>query len=255
MNKSADNPARVRVLRSPARLVALSSVMCALLLVVQFVLSFVPGAELVTVLFLSFCVFFGWRAGMLTATAFSLLRCFLFGFYANVVVLYLVYFNAFALFFGTAGRRIGSRAAPVLIVLLAGGALVAALAPLPVGALALGRIRGMAWALFGVMCALLAAFVVLLLSGKRGEVLPFAVLAAFFTVLFTLLDDVLTPLFYSYTADAALAYFYTGFLAMLPQTVCAAVSVLLLYPVLARIFSRGAKSPPSNVGRTQKDMV
>lgn len=89
----------------PAQSVAVCAVMCALLLAAQFVLSFVPGVEIVTALFLAFCTFFGWRCGMLTATAFSLLRCFVFGFYPNVIVLYLVYFNAFALFFGRLGGR------------------------------------------------------------------------------------------------------------------------------------------------------
>ncbi len=82
-----------------------------------------------------------------------------------------------------------------------------------------------------------------------------AALAAFFTVCFTLLDDVLTPLFYGYTWDAALAYFFTGFLAMLPQTVCAAVSVALLFPVLARILGGVRKTTPANVGRMHQDMV
>ena len=115
-------------------------------------------------------------------------------------------------------------------------------------------------AVFGVMSALLVLYIVLLCVGGKGarfgrETASLAALAAFCTVWFTLLDDVLTPLWYGYTLDAAIAYFYTGFLAMLPQTVCAAVSVVVLFPVLKRIFGRAGKRPPSNIGRTDKDMV
>lgn len=260
MKEKQEKTVRVRVLLS-AREIAASAVMCALLLTVQYVLSFVPGVELVTALFLAFCMFFGWRCGVLTATAFSLLRCFLFGFYPNVIVLYLVYFNAFALFFGwlgTARRFQPAMVCPLLLLILAGGALALALVRLPVSVLYVGRIKGAAWAMFAVMCALGVLYGALLLT-RRGErtreAAALAALAAFFTVCFTLLDDVLTPLFYGYTPDAALAYFCTGFLAMLPQTVCAAVSVALLFPVLARILGGVRKTTPANVGRMHQDMV
>ena len=244
-----ENAAQDRLSHRPAQSVAVCAVMCALLLAAQFVLSFVPGVEIVTALFLAFCTFFGWRCGMLTATAFSLLRCFVFGFYPNVIVLYLVYFNVFALFFGRpGGRPVAAWLCPVLLAVLAGGALTAALAEIPVSILYTGRLKGAAWTLFAVMCALLLLYGVLLARGKRGvRAASLAAFAAFFTVCFTLLDDVLTPLFYGYTRDAALGYFYTGLLAMLPQTVCAAVSVLLLYPVLARIFGRVRKIPPQTL--------
>ncbi|MDE6273793.1 MAG: hypothetical protein K2L87_01935, partial [Clostridiales bacterium] len=65
-------------------------------------------------------------------------------------------------------------------------------------------------------------------------------LAAFCTVCFTLFDDVITPLIYGYSADATVAYFYTGFLTMLTQTICATVSVFLLFPVLKKLFFRAA---------------
>lgn len=256
--RSSLRPSRPHNGRLGAGELAACAVVTALLLVVQFVLSFVPGVELVTALLLAFSYFFGRKCGVLTATAFSLLRCFLFGFYPNVIVLYLIYFNAFALLFGWLGGRREAVAAwvcPVLLVLLMGGALYAALADFPISVLVVSRLRTAAWALFGVAAALLCADVVLLLFRKRTLAASLAALAAFMTVWFTLLDDVLTPLFYGYTMEAALAYFYTGFLAMLPQTVCAAVSVFVFFPVLARIFKAVRKSPPSNVGRTQKDMV
>ncbi len=231
----------------PSQQIALSAVMCALLLVAQFVLSFVPGVEIVTALLLSFCVVFGWKCGMLAATSFSLLRCFLFGFYPNVILLYLIYFNLFALFFGTAGRRIAAWVCPALLVPVAAGALAVALAQIPLSASLLPGLRGAAWALFAVACALLLLWGGLLAGKREVRAATLAACAAFFTVFFTLLDDVLTPLFYGYTPDAALGYFYTGLLAMIPQTLCAAVSVVVLFPVFARIFGGGRKIPPQTL--------
>ena len=255
MNRMANSVRK----RGPAQTVAFSSVMCALLLTAQFVLSFVPGVELVTALLLAFCYFFGRRCGVLTATAFSLLRCFIFGFVPNVIVLYLIYYNAFALFFGWLGRRgrpVAAWVCPAALVVLAGAALAAALFDIPVSVLDAARLKGMAWAMFAVMCALLVLYAALLARGGRGrETASLAALAAFFTVCFTLLDDVITPLFYGMSAQAAFAYFGASFLAMLPQTICAAVSVLILFPVFARIFAGRAQKSPANIGRMYKDMV
>ena len=86
-------------------MVAVCAVMTALLLAVQCALSLVAGVELVTAFLLVFCYVFGVKYGMITATAFSLLRNFIFGFAPDVIVLYLIYFNAFALLFGAMGKR------------------------------------------------------------------------------------------------------------------------------------------------------
>ena len=249
--------------RLDVRTITACAVVTALLIAVHDVLGFVPGVELVTVLLLSFCFSYGAGAGMITATAFSLLRCFVWGFDPKVIVQYLIYFNLFALLFGLLGRRekpIAVWICPVLLVLMAAGSAAAAMVGLPVSVLYQTRVNVMLWLLFGVMSALLVLYIVLLCVGGKGarfgrETASLAALAAFCTVWFTLLDDVLTPLWYGYTLDAAIAYFYTGFLAMLPQTVCAAVSVAVLFPVLKRIFGRAGKRPPSNIGRTDKDMV
>ncbi len=83
-----------------AKDVTLVGMFTALLLGGQLALSAVTGVEVVTVLFLCFCAVYGRGKGMLVATAFSLLRCFVFGFQINVLLLYLIYYNAFALCFG-----------------------------------------------------------------------------------------------------------------------------------------------------------
>lgn len=87
-----------------AKDITLPAVFTALLLGGQFVLSGISGVEIVTVLLLSFAYRYGIRQGLVVANAFSLLRCFIFGFIPNVLVLYLVYYNLFVLVFGAVGN-------------------------------------------------------------------------------------------------------------------------------------------------------
>ena len=104
---------RRRAFRRGAGYAAVVAVFTALLLAAQYALWFVKGVELVTVLLLVFSYRFGVRCGVLSAVAFSLLRCLLFGFFPNVVLLYLLYYPLFAACFGLLGnalyRRTGVR--------------------------------------------------------------------------------------------------------------------------------------------------
>ena len=70
-----------------------------------------------------------------------------------------------------------------------------------------------------------------------------AALAAFFTILFTILDDFLGPAFYGYElfSESWAVYFYGSFLALAPQTVCAIVTVSLLFIPLTRIYKLAVK--------------
>lgn len=61
-------------------------------------------------------------------------------------------------------------------------------------------------------------------------------LAVICTALFTLLDDIISPLFYGYTAEAAYGYFIASLYTMLPQCLCTLVSVGLLFIPLSRVF-------------------
>ena len=79
--------------------VAITAVFTALLLGAQYALWFVKGVELVTLLLLVFSYRFGVKCGVLSAVAFSLLRCFLFGFFPSVILLYLIYYPLFAALF------------------------------------------------------------------------------------------------------------------------------------------------------------
>lgn len=155
----------------------------ALLIAVQMALSMISGVELVTVILLCLCFCYGVRTGLAIATTFSLLRCFFFGFQVNVIVLYLVYYNLFALFFGWLGRRFAGETT---------------------------------WLQMGIV----------------------VVSAVAFTALFTLLDDIITPLIYGFHWNAAKVYFMQSLVAMIPQMVCAAVSVFVLFTPLTRVIRK-----------------
>ena len=158
--------------------------MCvALLIAGQLVLSSVSGVEIVTVMMLCFCYCYGIRHGIAIATTFSLLRCFVFGFQINVIVLYLVYYNLFGIFFGWLGAR---------------------------------------------------------LSGKNTLLRTILVVATAvaFTALFTLLDDVITPLLFAFSANATRVYFYQSLTAMIPQTICTAVTVSICFHPLTKVIQK-----------------
>ncbi|MGN0823134.1 MAG: hypothetical protein ACI4NG_05110 [Candidatus Gallimonas sp.] len=221
------------------------ALMTALLLGGQFALSMVAGVEVVTVLLLTFSYSFGWKRGMIVATAFSLLRCFLFGFFPYVVVLYLLYFNVFAFLFGMLGRsKTTVPICPILLVLMSGACLYFALNGVPVSLMA-DRLEVFLWILFGLCAALLVLYPCMrFFGGEREtaeELATVTVLGAFCTVCFTLLDDVLYPLWGGLRGDAAIAYFYNGFFAMIPQTVCTVLTVGALFLPLRKIFDFAAK--------------
>lgn len=158
--------------------------MCvALLIAGQLALSSVSGIEIVTVMLLCFCYCYGVRHGIAIATTFSLLRCFVFGFQINVIVLYLVYYNLFAVFFGWLGARFTGKNALLKTVIIVASAVV-------------------------------------------------------FTAMFTLLDDVITPLIYGFNENATRVYFYQSLTALIPQTICAAVTVTLLFHPLTKVIKK-----------------
>lgn len=158
--------------------------MCvALLIAGQLVLSSISGVEIVTVLMLCFCFSYGIRHGVAVATTFSLLRCFLFGFQINVIVLYLIYYNLFAIFFGWLGRRFAGEMSLLRMVIV-------------------------------VSCAVV------------------------FTISFTLLDDIITPLIYAFHPNAARAYFFGSLYAVIPQSICTLVTVTVCFRPLTTVIQK-----------------
>lgn len=156
------------------------AVFVALVIGGQLALSAVPGVEIVTVLFVAYSFVFGVRRGLLAATAFTLLRQMIFGFFPTVLVLYLIYYNGLAALFACLGGRVKR------------------------------PLRSLWWITL-VACACTACF--------------------------TLLDNVITPLFYRYTPEAAKAYFVFSLPVMIPQVVCTAVSVGTLFFPLQKGFA------------------
>ena len=161
------------------------AVFVALVIAAQVALSLVPGVEVVTVLFVSYAFSFGWKRGMVAATAFSLLRQVVFGVYPTVLALYLLYYNALTFVFGLLGRK----------------------------------------------------------TQATGKTLwKIVLLACFSTVCFTMIDNVLTPLWYGYSARATKLYFYASLPFMIPQVICTAITTLALFLPLKKVFSMVKKS-------------
>lgn len=158
--------------------------MCvALLIGGQLALTGLSGIEIVTVMLLCFCFCYGIRQGVAIATTFSLVRCLVFGFQINVIVLYLVYYNLFALFFGWLGGRFAGKVTFVKTILV-------------------------------------------------------IVSAAVFTMCFTLLDDIITPLLYGFSRKAAMIYFLQSLYAVIPQTICTVVTVSVCFHPLTGVIKK-----------------
>ncbi len=181
MTNNGDKKSRKQGALRSAKESAYVAVFVALLIAVQLALAVLPGVELVTVLFVAFAFVFGIGRGMVAATAFSILRQLLFGFYPNVLLLYLVYYNLLTLLFGLLGKYVKPSGKKLIVIVL---------------------------------------------------------LACVCTACFTLIDNIITPLWYGYTRRAAEIYFKASLTVMLPQIVCTAVTVGVLFLPLYGVFRR-----------------
>lgn len=77
-------------------------------------------------------------------------------------------------------------------------------------------------------------------SARAAQLVQVTALAAVCTVFFTLLDDLISPLFFGYSAEAAYGYFLASLYVMIPQLICATMSVALLFVPLSRVFGAAA---------------
>ena len=66
----------------------------------------------------------------------------------------------------------------------------------------------------------------------------FTVIACVCTVGFTMLDNVITPLWLGYSGKLFKMYFWASFSFMIPQVICTAVSVGVLFFPLAKFFKK-----------------
>lgn len=169
-----------------AKEISLIGIFVALLVGGQWVLSGVSGIEIVTVLLLSFAFYFGIRRGLIVATAFSLLRCFIFGFFPNVIILYLIYYNLFVVVFGLLGKKFNRS-----------------------------------------------------IEVKRHIVI--IAVAVAMTVFFTLLDNLISTFYFSFTWEVAKRYCLLSLTALVPQLVCTLITVLLLLPILIKLYAKTFK--------------
>lgn len=62
--------------------------------------------------------------------------------------------------------------------------------------------------------------------------------ACIMTVLFTGLDNVITPLFYGFSSDAAKAYAVASLTTVIPQVICTLLTVSFILPILLRVFKK-----------------
>lgn len=244
---------------SAAKSAAYCAVACALLIAGQVALGFIAGVEIVTVLLLCFSVKLGVRRGVIIAVAFSLLRCFIWGFYPTVIVLYIIYYPLFALIFGCLGKIEDDymRSAPISVCVTVNA--VSICVATVAAYLALGNIikisrvylitfKTLLWVIFGLCAAAFVMFNILYIAVRRGKadgkyirLFLFTAIASVCTICFSLLDDVISPLMLGMTADGALAYFYASFTAMLPQTVCTIVTVFTLYYPITLAMEKAVK--------------
>ena len=164
-----------------AKEISIISVFVALLISGQLALSAVSGIEIVTALTVSFFYFFGLKRGLIVATAFSLLRCIIFGFIVNVVILYLIYYNLLALVIWLASKALKSQT-------------------------------------------------------KIKDIIIVTAIAVVMTVLFTIIDNVLSLVMYGLSQNAFKVYVQASLLTMVPQMICVAITVPLLFVPLIKIY-------------------
>jgi len=117
----------------------------------------------------------------LVANSFSLLRCFIFGFMPNVLILYLVYYNLFVIVFGIVGK------------------------------------------MFKHEYSIKKHIIILLI-------------AIIMTAIFTITDNILTPLIYGFSQKAMEAYFIASLYTAVPQIICTFVTVSIVFPCLLKIY-------------------
>ncbi len=156
------------------------AVFVALVIGIQLTLTFLPGVELVTAMFVCYAFIMGYGRGMIAATAFSILRQTVFGVDLKVLVLYLIYYNALTFVFGLLGKKMKP------------------------------TVKG----LVGV-----------------------TLIACICTVAFTTFDNLLTLFWLGFTAREAKLYFYASLPFMIPQVICTAISVGVLFLPLTKAFS------------------
>ncbi len=151
----------------------------AVIIAAQWVLSFLMGVEVVTLLIAVYSFSRGAKRGMVVVTIFSALQQVLFGIYIPSWIEYLLCFNGLALCFGGWGKKIRY------------------------------PLRNLWW---------------------------LTIVACLFTMARILLDDVLSPLWFQMSREAAKGYFLSSLPVLGINTLCTAVTVGVLFIPLHNAF-------------------
>ena len=74
------------------------------------------------------------------------------------------------------------------------------------------------------------------MAKKENRLPVIVVTACFCTIAFSMLDNLLTPLLYGYSLKMAKYYFFASLPFAIPQTICVAITVALLFLPIKKIF-------------------
>lgn len=64
------------------------------------------------------------------------------------------------------------------------------------------------------------------------------VMAVVMTIMFTALDNAITPFWYAFDWTATKAYWLFSLTAVVPQVICALATMIILFPILIKVYSR-----------------
>jgi hypothetical protein len=161
----------------------------------------------------------------------------------------LIYYPLLALIFGSIGKisdstfkeskwQIALVTNIILLIVIALCAYLLAFDVIDITRLYRATIKVLLCVILALSCALEISFNAIYVLTKVKHIdyrylklLFITAIATICTICFTLIDDVISPLFYG---TEFLPYFYASFLAMLPQVICTiATTVTLYYPICA----------------------
>lgn len=188
------------VVRSSAVSLAVIAVTSALLVGAQFVLSFVAGVEVVSLLLAVFSTAFGAKRGVAVGGCFALLRCVVFGFVPNVFVAYIIYFPCFALATGLYGRLFKT---------------------------ALNNVQDGKNPVKHTKTTKL----ILLIVGLTA-------ISVVLTCAFTMLDNLIAPAMMGFSETSARIYLYNSLPTMLTHAVCVGGSVVVAFYPLLKVMEK-----------------
>lgn len=62
--------------------------------------------------------------------------------------------------------------------------------------------------------------------------------AVIMTIMFTVLDNIITPLWFSFSLETAKAYWLMSLTAVIPQVICTIITVFLIFPILIKLYKK-----------------